>query len=101
MSLQKQTRWDSKKYRAWICTLPCVICGKDGWEDNQIIPHHIHGIGHLSGGGQKASDNWCMSMHVVCHTLWHLKPDHEAQWEQVARTQAKAILAVANGELAL
>ncbi len=101
MSMQKQIRWKSKKYLKWILTLPCVDCKKEGWEDNQIVPHHIHGIGNLSGIGQKAGDEWAMPMHVTCHTYFHQHPDHKSQWEWIAGTQAKAIVAIANGELKL
>ena len=101
MSYFKTQRWESKKYRDWICTLPSVISGQEGWEDNQIVPHHIHGVGNLSGMGEKASDEWCMPMLVTEHTYWHKHPDHQAQWEWVSRIQAKAILAIANGELKL
>jgi len=101
MNLQKSLRWESKKYRDWICTLDCVICGQPGWEDNQIVPHHIHGIGGFSGMGAKAGDNLTMPMHVRCHNYWHSHPDHEAQWAWLVKTQSQAILAIANGTLKL
>ena len=104
VNLQKQTRWENKKYIKWVCTQDCVVCGEPGYSDNQIVPHHIKGIGHLSGGALKAGDNWAMPMHVKCHNYFHhevlkdgygwvngnvIDTTHQYKW--VARTLAKAV----------
>lgn len=106
MNLQKQTRWENKDYRDWVCTQDCVVCGEPGHSDNQIVPHHIKGIGHLSGAGLKAGDNWAMPMHVKCHNwfhavvlkygngIWHVNGIDISVTDQplwVARTLAKAV----------
>lgn len=96
MNLQKQTRWTDPDYIKWVCTQDCVICGEPGYSDNQIVPHHIKGIGHLSGAGLKAGDNWAMPMHVFCHNHWHNRAGDavlnvDQQYEWVARTLAKAV----------
>jgi len=96
MNLQKQPRWENKDYIKWVCTQDCVVCGEPGYRNNQIVPHHIKGIGHLSGAGLKAGDNWAMPMHKFCHDGWHgdchINQDIlENQWEWVARTLAKAV----------
>ena len=101
MNLQKHPKWENEKYLKWVCTQLCVVCGGPGYEDNQIVPHHIKGIGHLSGIGLKAGDHWAMPMHVLCHNDWHNwttghgQLDEETrldcQMEWVARTLAKAV----------
>jgi len=106
MSFFKEPRFKSKAYTDWVCTLNCVVCGGNGSPVNQIVPHHIKGVGGLGGAGLKAPDNYTMPMHVTCHTNWHgdshINQDLlENQWEWTARTQAAAIVAIANGELKL
>ncbi len=96
MNLQKRSHWESENYIKWVCTQNCVVCGEPGHESNQIVPHHIKGIGHLSGAKLKAPDQWAMPMHAICHTQWHgdskINQDLlEQQWEWVARTLAKAV----------
>jgi len=110
MNLQKQTRWTNEKYIKWLCQQNCVICGEPGHDNNQIVPHHIKGIGHFSGTALKAGDNWAMPMHVKCHDHFHNEAlkngtmviyyplgqydrivtiDEQLEW--VARTLAKAV----------
>jgi len=84
--MQKQERWRSKRYLGYVKTLPCVICGKEA------EPHHIKGVGNMSGGGLKAPDwavmPYCHEHHAECHAdpdLWN------DQWEYIARTLGQAI----------
>lgn len=103
INLQKQSRLELPKYIKWIRTLECVVCGEPGHDNNQIVPHHIKGVGHLSGGGLKAGDEWAMPMHKLCHDRFHIealkygymivhgKVDVADQWEWVARTLARAV----------
>lgn len=84
--LSKPKRWKNKKYLEWVRQQPCVICGR------QAEPHHVKGVGGLSGAGLKAPD-WatmplCHDHHMEMHrdsTLW------DSQWEHVARTLGRAV----------
>jgi hypothetical protein len=102
-NLQKTKRLESKIYRDWVCTLDCVICGAPGYAEDQIVAHHMKGVGYLSGVSLRAGDEWSIPMHVTCHTEWHQAQITELtmQWEWVARTQARAIAAILAGDLVL
>lgn len=83
----KRSRWESRKYLDWVKAQPCCIC--DAPADD---PHHIKGIGHMSGAGLKAPD-WatmplCRNHHNAMHADWMLWPE---QWEHIARTMGRAI----------
>ncbi len=90
-------RWRSKKYLDWIRQQPCWYCGRPA------RPHHIKGVGHMSGVGLKAPDFTAMPLCDPCHevmqrepTLW---PD---QWEIIVRTLGRAIdegILIVNGSL--
>ena len=58
MSIPKSKRWESKKYRQWVSTLPCIICLK-----TPSAPHHVKIKGH-GGMSRKPSDYWCIPL---CH----------------------------------
>lgn len=74
-------------YKKWIKTLPCVICGAPADD-----PHHLKGVGHLSGGGLTAPDTYLMPTCRGCHNSIHATPEYwSQQWEWVARTLSKAI----------
>ena len=93
MTLQKQPRLELPDYIKWIRTLDCVICDQPGHDNNQIVPHHLIGIGGISMGmGTKAGDEWAMPMHVTCHNYFHASGELAGeQWEWVARTLARAV----------
>jgi len=38
--LAKEPKIESKKYREWVASLPCIDCGI---EDDTIIAHHLRG----------------------------------------------------------
>jgi len=100
--IPKTPRFSSPKYLAWVRELPyCVCCDEPGTDYDPIVPHHVKGVGHLSGGALKAGDQWVMPMKASHHARWHANPDYEAQWEWVARTAARAIVEIAEGRLDL
>lgn len=102
MMFPKEYRWASPLYLAWIRKQPfCCCCGENGTTDDPIIPHHIKGVGHLSGGGLKAGDNWAMPMKASHHVRWHQHPNYDIQWEWVARVLAVALVDIAEGRLTL
>ena len=80
-------RWRSRKYLDWVKTLPCVMCGAPADD-----PHHIKGVGGMSGAGLTAPD-WavmpvCRQHHDEIHATPELWPN---QWEWIARTLGKAL----------
>ena len=80
----KEKRWQSKRYIDWIKKQTCAVCGAPA------EPHHIKGIGHMSGTALKAPD-WAVSpLCHPCHDSMHHRPSSE-QWEIIARTLGKAI----------
>jgi hypothetical protein len=50
MQLEKDVRWESKKYTNWVAhNLPCTNCGK---RDETIVAHHLkHRFFPWGGGG--------------------------------------------------
>ena len=53
---QKDTRWRSEAYLAWVRSLPCCVCGAT----TGIAAHHLVGMWQVSGMGLKASDSLAM-----------------------------------------
>ena len=83
----KPTRWQSKKYQAWIKKQPCILCGHFEAE-----PHHMKGVGNMSGGKLKAPDWAIMPLCHRCHSKMHHEPDlWPHQWELALRTVGQAI----------
>ena len=97
--IPKTPRFASPKYLNWIRELPCVVCGLHGHDNDQIVPHHIKGIGHHSGAGLKAGDHLAMPMHATCHAAWHQNPDYGAQMGWVMQTATKALVEIIEGRL--
>ena len=86
MKFPKPTRWKSKKYEQWIKTQPCLWCG------NEAEPHHLKGVGNLSGGAVKAPSWAVMPLCHKCHMQMHDNPERwPEQWEMVARTIGSAL----------
>ncbi len=80
-------RWRSRTYLDWVKTLPCVMCGAPADD-----PHHIKGVGQLSGAGLTAPDWAVVPVCRTHHDEIHLKPDlWPLQWEWAALTLGKAI----------
>jgi hypothetical protein len=83
----KTPAWRSKKYLDWVKTQPCCVC-KAPADD----AHHIKGLGHLSGVGLTAPDQYVMPMCRTHHHWIHANPtEWPNQWEWALRTLAKAI----------
>lgn len=53
---QKDCRWRSEQYLAWVRTQPCVVCGAKGGN----AAHHMIAMYQLSGMGLKAPDSFSM-----------------------------------------
>lgn len=67
---------------------PCSVCGNPSPND----PHHLIGVGGMSGMGLKAPDTMLMPLCHADHMALHAKPSMwPAQWEWIARTMGKAI----------
>lgn len=87
MMFPKESRWASEKYLAWVRDQPCCMC--QSWPSE---PHHLKGIGHLSGASLKAPDWATMPMCRQCHEKMHRGSSlWPMQWEYVARTLGRAI----------
>lgn len=82
----KPTRWKSVKYINWIKQQSCIQCG------SPAEPHHLKGIGGMSGGSLKAPD-WAVSpLCHPCHDEMHRKPElWPQQWGWIAKTLGQAI----------
>lgn len=83
---QKNKIWKSKKYTDWIKEQPCYVCGAPS------EPHHLKGIGCMSGAGMKAPDWATMPLCRTHHDEMHQSSEQwEEQWEMIVRTLGKAI----------
>lgn len=81
------SRWRSRKYLDWVKAQPCVICGAPADD-----PHHLVGLGGLSGMGLTAPDQYVMPVCRFHHDEIHRTPElWPHQWEWITRTLAKAI----------
>ena len=87
ISCQKKERWRSNKYKDWVKSQACYYCRR-----TPVDPHHLIGIGHMSGGGLTAPDWTAMPLCRECHNKMHNTPLlWPEQWEIIARTLGKAI----------
>ncbi len=85
-AIPKPARWRSKKYIEWIKTQPCFLC------QAPAEPHHIKGIGDMSGGGLKAPDWAVMPLCHPCHDRMQRNPGMwPDQWEMIVVTLGRAI----------
>lgn len=85
--LAKRIRWRSDKYKTWVKSQACVLC--DAPADD---PHHIKGVGHLSGAGLTAADWTMIPTCRGCHGRFHLEPElWDSQWEHALRTIGRYI----------
>ena len=86
MNYHRIKPWKSPKYLQWIREQPCYKCGKES------EPHHIIGVGSMSGMGIKAPDWAVMPLCHQCHAEIHATPDlWDEQWEMIVRTIGRAI----------
>ena len=83
--MMKQKAFRSKEYLAFVRTLPCSVCGTD----QDIVAHHLIGVGGMGGMGTKAPDNYAMPLCATDHhNLHQMQWQWDIQWEYIARTQA-------------
>lgn len=83
-------KYENKKYLEWVRKQPCCLCKFPGPNH----PHHIKGVGYLSGVGLKAPDWATMPLCLSCHNSIHRidnKINLNIQWEWLARTLGKAV----------
>lgn len=74
-SHKKDCRWRSKRYLAFVRSLPCCFCAQPADD-----AHHIIGIGYgLSGMGLTAPDSYAMSLCRPHHAAVHASPDLQQQ----------------------
>lgn len=84
--IPKHKAWRSKKYLAWVKTLPCVICGAPADD-----AHHAIGLG-LSGMGLTAPDQYAVPVCRGHHSEIHATPElWPKQWLWIGSTLAKAL----------
>ncbi len=74
----------SEKYKSWIKTLPCIVCGRYGCD-----PAHTKVIDY-AGMSQKTSDFSCIPLCRPCHDTYHAY-GRETEW---AAHVGKDILAI-------
>jgi len=83
----KRKAYRNRKYLDWVKTQSCVMCSRPADD-----PHHLIGVGHMSGMGMKAPDSMVMPMCRQHHDWIHQTPSEwENQWEWIARTLDKAL----------
>jgi hypothetical protein len=88
MMLHKHKTWRSKKYLAWVRTLPCAMTGRQ--PAGQV--HHLIGIGHMGGMGTKAPDWAVMPLTAEAHAEMHRDINlWSDQFEYICRTLGRAI----------
>ncbi|MBA3031000.1 MAG: DUF968 domain-containing protein [Desulfobacteraceae bacterium] len=75
----------SQKYHVWLKKQECIRCGNP-----DTTPHHIKGIGHLSGCALRAPDWAQMPLCIPCHEEVQKMVPIE-QWEWALRTLGQAI----------
>ncbi|WP_262927376.1 DUF968 domain-containing protein [Phytohalomonas tamaricis] len=63
-------RFRSRQYLNWVKQQPCCCC-----EAPADDPHHIKGIGHLSGAGLTAPDSFAIGLCRPCHDALHARPE--------------------------
>lgn len=72
--VQKDCRWRSPDYLAWVRSLPCCVCSIQGCD-----AHHVIGLGWgLSGMSLTAPDSYTMPLCRACHGEMHREPG----WQQ-------------------
>lgn len=83
----KRKAFRSRRYLDWVKAQDCVMCGAPADD-----PHHIKGVGHMSGAGMTAPDSMAMPVCRPCHDEILRTPELWAQqWEWVAKTLDKAL----------
>lgn len=65
--MQKVNPGRSVKYRSWIASKPCSVCGHQSPSD----PHHVQKEGHGTMGG-KTCDSRCLPLCWRHHHAYHV-----------------------------
>lgn len=87
---QKIKPWKSESYLEWIRSQPCEQCNNGERSD----PHHLIGVGSMSGVGMTAPDWAAIPLCRSCHDEMHRKSVFwDYQWELISRTLGRAISA--------
>ena len=78
MTLDKDKRFESKKYLSFVRSLPCASCGTEA----DLTAHHLrHDIAPYAGGmSYKAHDFLTMPLCGKCHSEMHT--DTTLWWDQ-------------------
>lgn len=98
---QKDVRFRSESYLAWVRTQPCVVCGAT----TGIAAHHMIGMYQLSGMGLKAPDSFAMpacdpffGSFNDCHQQIHSLKALRDQQPRFLITTLEAAIRVHSGE---
>lgn len=84
---QKESRFRSPAYLAWVKSQPCVYCAQPADD-----PHHVIGLWQLSGMGLTAPDNFAVGLCRPHHDLVHREPSIQpAQADWLLWTLNKAL----------
>jgi hypothetical protein len=75
----------SKKYLAFVRTLPCCHC-----ENPETVPHHIIAVDSMGRMGGKASDLATCPMCSHCHRILHADATGWPQTRYVLETLEQA-----------
>lgn len=87
--VQKDNRWRSPAYLAWVRALPCCLCG--GMSSDA---HHAIGLGWgLSGMGLTAPDSFAMAVCRTCHRKIHNEPELQEMQPRWLRHTLRSALA--------
>ena len=92
--VQKDCRWRSEKYLAWVRQQPCAFCHLGPCD-----AHHVIGLGwQLSGMGLTAPDSFSMPLCRTHHQLVHADPGMQPSQVHWLRWTIRAALAEFTGE---
>lgn len=93
---QKDCRWRSEQYLAFVKSQPCCNCQGPGRD-----PHHVIGLHWgLSGQGLTAPDSFAMSLCRECHDAVHRSPELQQMQPAWLRTTLREGLKQFTGETA-
>lgn len=90
---QKDCRWRSEEYLAFVKSLPCCNCLGPGRD-----PHHVIGLHWgLSGQGLTAPDSFAMPLCRACHDEVHRSPELQRMQPRWLRQTLRAGLSQFTG----
>lgn len=69
---QRQPRISNDKYRRYVASLPCAVCGVHGRTQSAHVRYSsIDHDKRECGKGEKPSDCWCLPLCIECHAEQH------------------------------